>query len=162
MTHGAFLYFFHWERASFTFELNIRSFRASQHQSPLASITNEFRWLWRPMIFGNGQGQSFPNICLTIEENPQKNWPNQESNLGPLGERQRYYSSTTALVSFSFNLVYYYRPIVFPGNTGLPKYYVRLQTAVVRGFGLPAGWLAGHHTDAAPKHSLCYFSSVFE
>ena len=33
-----------------------------------------------------------------------------------------------------------------------------LQTAATRGLGLPAGWLAWCHTDAAPKHSLCYFS----
>ena len=46
--------------------------------------------------------------------------------------------------------------------TGLPKYYARIQTAVARGVGLPAGRLAGRHTDAAPKHSLCYFSSVSE
>ena len=46
--------------------------------------------------------------------------------------------------------------------TELPKYYTRLQTAVARGLGLPAGRLAGQHTDAPPKHSLCYFSSVSE
>ena len=40
--------------------------------------------------------------------------------------------------------------------TELPKYYARIQTAVVRGFGLPAGRLAGRHTDAAPQRSLCY------
>ena len=38
--------------------------------------------------------------------------------------------------------------------------YARLQTAVARDLGLPAGRLAGRHTDAAPKHSLCYISSV--
>ena len=42
--------------------------------------------------------------------------------------------------------------------TELPKYYVRLQMAAARSLGLPASRLAGHHTDAAPKHSLCYFS----
>ena len=41
-------------------------------------------------------------------------------------------------------------------TTGLPKYYARLQTAVPRGLGLPARRLAGRHSDAAPKHSLCY------
>ena len=41
-------------------------------------------------------------------------------------------------------------------NTELPKYYSRLQTAVARSLGLPACQLAGRHTDAAPKHSLCY------
>ena len=44
----------------------------------------------------------------------------------------------------------------------LPKYYAPLQAAVARGLGLPASWLAERHTDAAPKHSLCYFSSVSE
>ena len=37
------------------------------------------------------------------------------------------------------------------------KYYARIQTAVTRGLGLPAGRLAGHHSDTASKHSLCYF-----
>ena len=46
--------------------------------------------------------------------------------------------------------------------TELPKYYVRLQKVVARSLRWPAGLLAGHHTAAAPKHSLCYFSSVFE
>ena len=47
-------------------------------------------------------------------------------------------------------------------NTELPKYYARLHTAIAHGLGLPAGQLAGRHTDAAPKHSLSYFSSVSE
>ena len=38
--------------------------------------------------------------------------------------------------------------------------YVQLQTAVACGLGLLGGRLPGLHTDAAPKHSLCYFSSV--
>ena len=46
--------------------------------------------------------------------------------------------------------------------TDLPKYYARLQTAVARGLGLPAGRLAGRHTDATPKHSFYYFISVSE
>ena len=44
--------------------------------------------------------------------------------------------------------------------TELSKYYARLQTAVARGLGSSAGRQAGPHTDAAPKLSLCYFSSV--
>ena len=35
-----------------------------------------------------------------------------------------------------------------------PKYYARLQTAVARDLGCPAGPQAGPHTDAALKHSL--------
>ena len=46
--------------------------------------------------------------------------------------------------------------------TELPKYYAQLLTAVTRGLGLPAGQLAGHRLDVAPKYSLCYFSSVSE
>ena len=42
------------------------------------------------------------------------------------------------------------------------KYYARIQTVVACGLGLPAGQLAGHHTDAASKHSFCYFSSFSE
>ena len=34
--------------------------------------------------------------------------------------------------------------------------------AVAHGLGLPTRRLAGRHTDAASKHSLCYFSSVSE
>ena len=45
-------------------------------------------------------------------------------------------------------------------NTELPKNDAQLQMAVTRGLGLSAGRLAGHHTDAAPKHLLCHFSSV--
>ena len=37
----------------------------------------------------------------------------------------------------------------------LREYYARLQTPVASGLGLPSGRLAGPHTDAAPKHSLC-------
>ena len=44
-------------------------------------------------------------------------------------------------------------------STESSKYYARRQTAVARSLGLPAGRLTGHHTDAASKHSLCYFSS---
>ena len=40
--------------------------------------------------------------------------------------------------------------------TELPKYYVWLQTAVACSLGWPSGRLAGHHTDAAPKHSLLF------
>ena len=43
-------------------------------------------------------------------------------------------------------------------HTGLPKYYALLQTVAARCLGLPACRLAGSHSDAAPKHSLCYFS----
>ena len=43
-------------------------------------------------------------------------------------------------------------------STRSSKYYVRIQTAVARGLGLPTHGLAGRHTDAASKHSVCYFS----
>ena len=49
---------------------------------------------------------------------------------------------------------------MFPTESS--KYYAHIQTGVPRGLGLPAGRLAGHHTDAASKHSLCYFSSFFD
>ena len=39
---------------------------------------------------------------------------------------------------------------------------MRILTTVTRGLGLPAHRLAGHHTDAASKHSLCYFRSFSE
>ena len=42
------------------------------------------------------------------------------------------------------------------------KYYARMQTAVARGLGLPAAWLVGHYSDAASKHSLCYFRPFSE
>ena len=34
------------------------------------------------------------------------------------------------------------------------NYYARIQTAVARDLGLPAARLAGHHSDAASKHTL--------
>ena len=37
-----------------------------------------------------------------------------------------------------------------------------LQMAVASSIGWPATRLVGRHSDAAPKHSLCYFSSVSE
>ena len=52
--------------------------------------------------------------------------------------------------------------VKFHVDTELPNYYARLQTAVARGIGLPAGRLPGPYTDAAPKRSLCNFSSVSE
>ena len=55
------------------------------------------------MISGDGWGLSFPNICLTVEEKHRKspnqeNWPDRGSNPRPLGERQRCYPLTTAVV----------------------------------------------------------------
>ena len=47
-------------------------------------------------------------------------------------------------------------------NTESYKYYAWLQMAVARGLGWPSSHLTGHHTAAAPKHSLCFFSSVSE
>ena len=47
-------------------------------------------------------------------------------------------------------------------RTELSKYYARIQTAVDRGLGMPAARLAERHTDAASKHSLCYFSLISE
>ena len=47
-------------------------------------------------------------------------------------------------------------------STESSKYYVRIQMAVAHGLGVPAARLAGHHSDAASKHSLCYFRSFPE
>ena len=47
-------------------------------------------------------------------------------------------------------------------STESSKYYARIQTAVARGLCFSAGWLAGHQTDAASQHSLCYFSLFSE
>ena len=47
-----------------------------------------------------------------------------------------------------------------------PTFIIQIFPNTTRGFrftsrhGWPSGWLAGRHTDVAPKHSLCYFSSV--
>ena len=54
--------------------------------------------------------------------------------------------------SLRYQILHYIKPHNL--NTELPKYYARLQMTVVRGLSLPAGRLAGRHTDAAPKHSL--------
>ena len=52
--------------------------------------------------------------------------------------------------------------IMHQPTTESSNYYERIQTAVARGLGLPAGRLAGHHTDSASKHSFCYFRSFSE
>ena len=49
--------------------------------------------------------------------------------------------------------------LMWAHGTESSKYYARPQTAAARGLGLPTRGLAGHHTDGASKHSLCYFSS---
>ena len=51
------------------------------------------------MISGDGCGLSFPDICLTVEKKPHPGkltWPGIEP--GPLGERQRCYPLTRAVV----------------------------------------------------------------
>ena len=50
----------------------------------------------------------------------------------------------------------------FTPTTESSKYYACIQTAVTHDLGLPAARLAGHHSDAASKHSLCYFRSFSE
>ena len=52
--------------------LYIWAFRKCKHQRSLAPIWNDLWWLWWPMIFGDRWGLSFPDICLTVEENPRK------------------------------------------------------------------------------------------
>ena len=51
--------------------------------------------------------------------------------------------------------------IIWYNCTELPKYYARLQTAVARDLGLPAGRLPGPHTDAAPKLLTLLFQFSF-
>ena len=71
-------------------------------------------------------------------------------------------------ISFEYELRFYsYYPwFSFKGPlcryTESFKYYARIQTAVAGGLGMPAARLAGHHSDAASKHSLCYFRSFPE
>ena len=48
----------------------IWDFRACQHQRSFIGACNE--WLWWPVISRNVWGLSFPDICLTAEERPQK------------------------------------------------------------------------------------------
>ena len=47
-------------------------FSAGQHHRSFAPVWNDFWWLWWPMISGDGWGLSFPDICVTVEEKPQK------------------------------------------------------------------------------------------
>ena len=58
----------------------------------------------------------------------------------------------------SFNCMFSAHQINFcQGKTiELPKYYVRLQTAVARNLGLPVSRLVGRHTNAATKHLLLF------
>ena len=74
-----------------------------KHQRTLAPTKNDFLLLRWPMISRDRRGLSFPDICLTVEENPgrnnnQENSPDRGSNPSPLGERQRFYPSTRAVV----------------------------------------------------------------
>ena len=62
-------------------------------------------------------------------------------------------------VSKKYQYNFMYRVLSYTESS---KYYARIQTAVARGLGLPAGRQAGRLTDAASKHSLCYFSSFSE
>ena len=80
------------------------SFRARQHQRSLATVMNDFWWLWWSMISGDERGLHFPDIVLRLWKNTGKKsqpgkltWPG--SNQGPLGERQRCYPPTTAVFS---------------------------------------------------------------
>ena len=67
--------------------------------------------VWWPMISRDWWHLSFPIICLTVEENPNwGNWPDQGSNPGQLGERQRCYPSTTAVVDM-------YRMALYPESS---------------------------------------------
>ena len=66
-------------------------FRARQHPRSLAPVMNDFWWFWWPIISGDGCGLRFPDICLTVEENPgknfnQENWPDRGSNQAPRWE----------------------------------------------------------------------------
>ena len=77
-----------WETWSISI-LEYMGFRARLHQMSLAPVWNDFWRLWWPMISGNGWGLCFPDICLTVEEEPrenlnQENWADRGSNPGPL------------------------------------------------------------------------------
>ena len=61
--------------------------RERLYQISLAPIWNNFWWWW-PIILEDGWDLSFPDICLTFEENPRKNpnqenWPDRGQNPGP-------------------------------------------------------------------------------
>ena len=78
-------------------------FMARLYQRSLAPIWNNFLWLWWAMISGNRWDLRFLTFVLQLSKNPgktfnQENWPDRGSYPGPLGERQRCYSSTTAVV----------------------------------------------------------------
>ena len=47
-------------------------FRARQHHRSLTLVMNDFWWLRWPMISRDGWGLSFPDICLTVEEESQR------------------------------------------------------------------------------------------
>ena len=62
-------------------------------------IYDDYGGQWYPGI----DGPKFSRHCLTVEENAGKNlnlenWPDQGSNPGPLGKRQRCYPSTRVVV----------------------------------------------------------------
>ena len=61
-------------------------------------MPNDIRELMTPKFF--------PSFVLQLRKTPnQENWPERGSNPGPLGERQRCYPSTTAVVNEQDGLV---------------------------------------------------------
>ena len=94
------------ENILYTFYENLHTFSCDQYILVLGRVNVESHWRPYEMIYDYYDGQWYPgingpsflDICLTIEENSRKNvkkenWPDRESNLGSLGERQSCYSS---------------------------------------------------------------------
>ena len=93
------------------------------------------------MISGDGWGLSFPNICITVEEKSwknlnQENWPDQGSNPGLLGEKQRCYPSTKVVVG----------GIVVSLKTLLCRYSFELLSFIVIPLTWIPGWWVYNHT----------------
>ena len=70
-------------------------------------MRNGFGWLWWPNGIRGHMWPKFPDIHLTVEGKPRKkpqsgNWPDQDLNPGPLGERHRHYPSIKVDDDFYF------------------------------------------------------------
>ena len=64
----------------------IWGFRARHHLRSIASVINDYGWLWWPNYIRGPCGLKLPDICLTGEEKPRKTSPRK---LVPTGDRNR-------------------------------------------------------------------------
>ena len=81
-----------------------------QHQCSLAPVINYFLLLLCPMVSRDGWGLSFPNVCLTVEETPEKNLNRESDTFGdrtvPIRWKTRMLSLDTRGIKISIIILY--------------------------------------------------------